>query len=375
MIPLSEPLFQGNEWKYLQDCLDSGWISAAGPLTAKLEQAFSQHFQAPDAVAVSSGTAALHLALKAAEVQAGDLVLVSDYSFIASANAIRYCGADPVFMETDPETWQANAEAVAEWLTQHCEKRKEACFHVESGKRIQALVLVHAYGQLADAFRFKEISQAWGIRMIEDAAGAIGSLLQGKSAGTIAEFGCISLNGNKLITAGGGGIVFCQNAEAGTYIRHLSRQAKEEGLEYQHDELGYNYRLPDLMAAIALAQFEVLNDYIARKQSIYQQYQQALPKCNWQKLIPNSEPNHWMIAFRAIHKDALLKHLMQQGIQARAGWYPLHLQKPYQHCLFAGNPQHTIDIYNQVICLPYSVGLKESEIETVGKIVHDFLNR
>lgn len=375
MIPLSEPLFQGNEWKYLQECLDSGWVSAAGPLTSKLEAHISKRLNSREVIAVSSGTSALHLSLLAAGVSFGDLVLVSDYSFIASANVIRYVGADPIFMEVHPDTWQANPIALEEWLEAHCRMQDQHCIHIPSGRKISAMILVHAYGQMADIYAFQKIAHQWGIRMIEDAAGAIGSRLKGEHAGRIAEFGSISLNGNKLITAGGGGLVLCQNSEKGNYIRHISRQAKAEGTTYQHTEVGYNYRLPDLMAALALAQFEVLNEYLVRKKSIAIRYFEAFPEFDWQQIIPDSDSNYWMIAFRTKHKEAMISKLQAQGIQAKEGWYPLHLQTPFQGCLFAGNPKFSKEIYNEVVCLPSSVGLKESEIETVGKIVHDFLNQ
>lgn len=369
MIPLSEPLFQGNEWKYLQECLDSGWVSAAGPLTSKLEAQVSKSLSAPEVVAVSSGTAALHLALLAAGVLSGDLVFVSDYSFIASANVIRYVGADPIFMETDPFTWQANPQAIEEWLIQNCENRDTHCIHKSSGKRIQAMILVHAFGQAADVQAFQTLASSWGFHLIEDAAGAIGTQLKGKYAGSLAEMGCISLNGNKLLTAGGGGLVVCQNPEKGNYIRHLSRQAKEEGTNYQHTEIGYNYRLPDLMAALALAQFEVLEEYLARKKSIATRYFEAFPEFEWQRAIPDSQPNYWMIAFRVKHKEALISKLQAQGIQAKEGWYPLHLQKPFRGSLFAGNPQLSKDIYNEVLCLPSSVGMSQEELEFVVEMV------
>lgn len=365
MIPLSEPLFEGNEWKYLKACLDSGWISAAGPLTSQLEKRFSHLLKTEGMVALASGTAALHLALKASHVQEGDLVLVSDYSFIASANVIRYCGADPIFMETHPETWQADPLALSNWLDRHASRQDNTCYHLESGRKIAAMIVVHAYGFPADVMAFSDISNTWNIPWIEDAAGAIGSKIHDQEVGTFAPFGAYSLNGNKILTAGGGGLLACKSKHDETYIRHISRQAKTEGAHYIHDEAGYNYRLPDIMAAVALAQSERLEAFLSRKQEIALQYRHSLPHLHWQKHGPESAPNYWMLAFRTPQKTRILHHLIEQGIQAKEGWYPLHLQPPYRGSLFAGNPANTIDIYNQVVCLPSSVGLKAEELEQV----------
>lgn len=369
MIPLSEPSFEGHEWKYLKACLDSGWVSAAGPLSEQLERVIQEQTGAGAAVAVASGTAALHLSLLAAGVMPGDLVLVSDYSFIASANVIRYCQADPVFMEVDPHTWQANPDAVAEWLETECHLTDLGCYHQKSGRKVSACILVHAMGRPADTHRMLEVLHPRGIVLIEDAAGALGSRIGNQQVGTLADFGTISLNGNKIITAGGGGIVLCRDAAQARVLHHLSRQAKVAGTAYRHDAVGYNYRLPDLMAALALAQLEQLPEFLRRKQALMEAYRATLPEVQWQEDLDDTTPNSWMIAFRTPHRQALLQHLHQAGIQAGEGWYPLHAQPPYQNSLFAGDPAPGLLLGREVVCLPASVGMDVARVgEIAGKI-------
>lgn len=367
MIPLSEPHFYGNEWKYLKDCLDSGWISAAGPLSTQLEKEFRNICHSPEAVVVSSGTAALHLSLITCGVTPGDLVLVSDYSFIASANVIRYCGADPVFMETSLHTWQADAGAVSEWLKKETISDSGSCVHIASGKKIPAMILVHALGNMADAIRFQQICDTHKISLIEDAAGALGAKIQEKSAGTTGRMGTFSLNGNKIITAGGGGVVLCKNKADADYIRHISRQAKSSTTSYVHDAIGYNYRMPDIMAALALAQLEQLPGFLKRKKEIHTLYRQELPQYIWPEILPGSEPNYWMNACRVKNKTKTLRMLNDAGILAGEFWKPLHTQAIFNSALSAGNLSHTTQIHTECISLPGSVSLKP---EDQASIIH-----
>jgi len=375
MIPLSEPEFKGNEWQKLKACLDSGWVSAAGPLSQILEQEAKAYTGAGDVVAVSSGTAALHLALIATGVQAGDLVLVSDLSFIASANVIRYCSAEPVFMETDSFSWQTNVHSTEEWLQKNAKVTEAGAIHKGSGKRISACVLVHAFGSPGNLRDFLPLLKSYAIPLIEDAAGALGSRLDSMALGTRGDFGIISLNGNKIITSGGGGLVYCKNPEDGKKIRHISRQAKVEGSAYLHDAPGYNYRLPDILAALALAQWEQLDAFLLRKQRIHLRYREALSAFTWAKEISGSQPNYWQNVCRVSDPKKFIEHLHSKGISASEIWLPLSRQPLFKQAMHIGTGAVAQEIHASSLCLPGSVGLRESEQEFIIECMLELRDR
>jgi len=374
MIPLSEPSFSDTEWKYVQQAIVSGWVSSAGPKTEALESAVSNYTGAADVVAVNSGTAALHLSLLGAGVMPGDSVLVSDVSFIASANVVRYCNATPIFMDIDPVSWQADPELCNSWLQNNCVYQNGNTIHKASGSIIRAMILVHAFGFPAPAHAFELMLQGRNISLIEDAAGAMGTRLQGAHVGTFGRWGCISLNGNKIITAGSGGLILCKNASDATYLRHLSRQAKIPNSAYSHDLIGYNYRMPDICAALALAQFERLDDFIQKKQNIMNIYRNELGALQWQDYAQSDAPNAWLNVCKVPLRDTWIQTLHAHNISASEVWMPLHAQPQFKQAICIGNGNAARDLYTHALSIPGSVTLTLPQQMKIVKILRELIS-
>jgi len=259
MISLSEPHLNGNEWEYLKACLDTNWVSSAGPFVERFEKEIIRQVRVPNAVALASGTAALHLALIAAGVGPGDFVIVSDLTFVAPLNAIRYVGAIPILVDADPETWQMDHELVAQKLAEETELSPAGCYWPQGKGYIKAIMPVHILGGACEMERLRQIAGQYQMVLIEDASEALGTIHDGKPCGSWGDMGVLSFNGNKIITSGGGGMFLSQASEFAEKVRHLSTQARTDALRYVHDEVGYNYRLSNLHAAIGLAQLEQLD--------------------------------------------------------------------------------------------------------------------
>jgi perosamine synthetase len=374
LIPLSEPFFSERELQHVQECILSGWVSSAGPKTEALEDAVKAYTGSGDVVAVNSGTSALHLALLGAGVSTSDLVLVSGMSFIASANVVRYCNAEPVFVDIDPFTWQTDPNVTLKWLDDQCVFRGGLTYHISSGKCIRAMILVHAFGFPAPAVAFQSALQARGIELVEDAAGAMGTRMGGIHVGTLGRFGCISLNGNKIITAGSGGLILCRDAQDGARLRHLSRQAKQPGTAYTHDALGYNYRMPDICAALALAQLEQLETFLIQKRKIMQTYRSALPELQWQEFDQGCSPNAWLNVCMVPDRDAWIHTLRNENISASEVWMPLDIQPIYNDSLSIHECKNALDVYRNAISIPGSVSLSLIQQDKIIKILKELLS-
>jgi perosamine synthetase len=378
---LSAPELSGNEAAYLQECVRTGWVSSAGPFVDRFERDVAAAVGAAHAVAVSSGTAALHLALQVAGVEPGDEVLVPTLTFIAPVNAIRYCGAQPVFVDADPRTWQMDAEQAAQFLAEACEVHAGACVNRRSGRRVRALLPVHLLGSACDIDRLVELARRFHLRVVEDAAEAIGVRIGGRHAGTIGDVGALSFNGNKTITAGGGGMVLTADAAAAARARYLSTQAKDDALESVHHDVGYNYRLTNLQAALGVAQLEQLDRFLATKRAIAARYAQGLGSVDGLSLMPvpaDIDGACWLntVLLRpgttVDERRGVVRRLIEQGIGARPLWHPVHALRPYQECETLGS-RHAMDLYARAISLPSSIGLTEAAQARVIAAVREAL--
>jgi perosamine synthetase len=355
MIPLSVPYLTGSEKRYLMECLDSGWVSSAGPWVTRFEDQFSSLLGGAHSAAVSSGTAALHLALRtlgigseSPEGSARDAVLVPSLTFIASINSIRYAGARPIFLDCD-STLNLNLEHLDEFLKSECDRTPDGIVHRSTQLKVKAIMPVHIFGGSCDIEQLLRIASHYDLRVIEDATEAFGSSFasekpsQGsRPLGTWGDVGCFSFNGNKIITTGGGGMVVSQNADWIRKIKFLSSQAKADELFFVHDEVGYNYRLTSLQAAFGLGQLDGWTQILEKKQKIHSIYRKELAKHSQLELVanhPRVNSNHWMNTVR-ISKEALekkgglapiIRQLEGLGIQARPIWKANHEQKPYLH--------------------------------------------
>jgi perosamine synthetase len=372
-IPLIVPEIRGNEWKYVKECLDTAWVSSVGAYVDRMEQIMAQKTGAGHAVATVNGTAALHTALLVAGVRPDDEVLVSTLTFIAPVNAIRYVGAHPVFIDAEPEYWQLDPVQVREFLEHDCEQRNGSLCNRLTGRRVAAIIPVHILGHPADLDPILMVARKFGITVIEDATEGLGASYKGRSLGGLADIGCFSFNGNKIITTGGGGMLVTNNADWARKAKYLTTQAKDDPIEYIHGEVGYNYRLTNLLAAVGCAQLEHLDPYVQAKRDIAARYSAAfqnvpgllpMPQASW------AESTFWMYTV-LIKKDQfgmdsrqLLESLGKQKIQCRPLWQPIHQSPAHlQECPRSFPVAEQLS--KQALSLPCSVGLTPADQDRV----------
>ncbi len=364
-IPLSVPEFRGNEWLYVKECLDTGWVSSVGPFVERFEHEMATYVGANYAVALVNGTAGLHVALMTIGLQVDEEVIVSNLTFVAPVNAVRYCRAHPVFMDADPKTWQMDVQKVSRFLADECRMQGRACYNKRTGRRVRAIVPVHILGLACEIDCIVDLASQYGLKVVEDAAEAEGVRFRGRHVGTFGDIGVFSFNGNKVITTGGGGMLVTSNSRYAEYARYLTTQAKDDALEYVHNEVGYNYRLSNIQAALGVAQLEQLEKFIARKRSIARTYEEALSSVEGITLMPtpsNTEPTYWLYTILLDEKTTLadrkgiIRDLNEKGIGARNLWHTIHDLPLYRHCQ-AFQIEHSTRLYERGLSLPCSVNL------------------
>lgn len=338
---LHEPSFAGNEWLYLKECLDSTFVSSVGKFVNQFEADLAAYTGARHAVAVVNGTAALHIALMLAGVRAGDEVLVPALTFVATANAITYCGATPHFVDSEARTLGVGAEKLRSYLASHTEQRAGKCINRISGRVIRALIPMHTFGHPVDVDGLLALAHDFNIALVEDAAESLGSYYHGQHTGTFGLMGTLSFNGNKTITTGGGGAVLTNNAEIARHAKHLTTTAKlQHAWEYRHDEIGYNYRLPNLNAALGCAQLEQLPTKLAAKRRLFQRYQAAFAAVDGVTLMAepeHSQSNYWLQTLviapeQAALRDAILQATNDAGYMSRPAWTLMHELPAFNDC-------------------------------------------
>ncbi|WP_347996500.1 LegC family aminotransferase [uncultured Eubacterium sp.] len=375
-IPLSIPNFEGNEEKYVLDAVHQGWVSTGGAYIVQFEEKLAAFLRVEKAAACQSGTSALHLALVACNVKPGDLVIVPTVTFIAAVNPVKYQFAEPVFMDCD-DSLCMNPEKLRSFCEIECELQEEHLVYKKTGQVVKAVVVVHVFGNLADMEQIMEIAGQYHLKVIEDATEALGSHFTdgkyaGKMAGTIGDYGAYSFNGNKIITTGGGGAITAKNPSDLDYVKYLSTQAKDDALYYVHNEIGYNYRMTNVQAAIGVAQLELLSEFIQRKQKNYDTYQKCLKKIGLPQLLEfrqGTESNKWFYSFPipkecAVEVRTLIESLQNEKIQTRPIWGLIHEQKPYQSDI-AYEIEKAKEYSRCIINVPCSTNLTEEEIERV----------
>lgn len=370
---MSVPNFKGNEKKYVMEAIDSEWVSTAGKQIEQFEDRVAEYVGAAGAVACQSGTAGLHLAMIALGITEGDLVLVPTLTFVAAVNPVRYVGASPVFFDCD-DYLTIDPQKIRSFCEEECELVQGRLLHRKTGRQVKAMVAVHVFGNIAAMEELMKIAGKYHLAVIEDATEAMGSYYKegrykGKYAGTIGAVGVYSFNGNKIITTGGGGMIVSQDPLLLKRCRHLSAQAKADPLYFDHDEVGYNYRMTNLQAALGLAQMEQLEEFIERKKTNYRVYQEAgLP------LLPFREDiraNYWFYSYETKHRDSLLAYLNQKGIQSRPVWKLIHTLKPYQEEI-AYRVTRADGIYRRIVNLPCSSNLDGESVKYVAECVKEF---
>ncbi|MFB2836043.1 DegT/DnrJ/EryC1/StrS family aminotransferase [Floridanema evergladense] len=362
-ILLSTPHIGDRELEFVKEAFDTNWIAPVGPHVDAFEQEFCQVVGTSYAAAVSSGTAALHLALKLVGVQAGDEVFCSTLTFIASANPITYLGAKPIFIDSDRTTWNMNPELLRESLD------KKA----KIGKLPKAVILVHLYGQSADIDPILEACDQYEIPLIEDAAESLGATYKGKSTGTFGKIGIFSFNGNKIITTSGGGMLVSHDRELMEKARFLATQARDRAPHYQHSEIGYNYRLSNILAGIGRGQLQVLEDRINARRHNFEVYQQALGNLPGIEFMPEANfgrATRWLTCLTinsqtfGADREQIRLALAKQQIEARPVWKPLHLQPVFANCDYVDGVVAEY-LFNHGLCLPSGSNLIKEELERV----------
>jgi perosamine synthetase len=378
-IPLSVPSLKGNEWKYVKECIDTEWVSSAGKYVELFEEKIAEYTGSQFAIACVNGTSALQVSLRLAGVEQGDEVIVPALTFIAPVNAIDYNGVSPVFMDAD-NYYNIDADKTIEFIKHETVFKNGFTYNEKTGKRISAIVIVHVWGNAARLKELVPLCKKRSIAVVEDASESLGSFYKkgkykDRHTGTNGMLGCLSFNGNKIITTGGGGMILTDDDKLAEKARYLTTQAKDNPVRYIHDEIGYNFRLTNIQAALGVAQLEQLPVFLKRKRKIFSQYQTALNNIAGLTLadVPDyADNNHWMNLLQidseayGEDRDALMQRLEENGIQTRPVWALNHLQKPYQSCQNY-RIEKAIKFVKKSLCLPSSTNLTDNNIKNVLK--------
>lgn len=377
LIPLSEPLISGNEWEYIKDCLDTGWVSTVGAYVTRFEETVANYIGVKYAVATVNGTSALHISLIACGVQPDDEVLVPALTFISPVNVIRYCNAYPVFMDCNESTLCIDVQKVIGFIRNECEQRSNGyTYNKVTNRRVKAVIPVHVFGHPTDMDMLLKVCKKNNIDIIEDATESLGSEYKGKKTGSFGRIGCFSFNGNKIITAGGGGMIVTDDKALANKMRHMTTQAKSDSFEYDHDEIGYNYRLNNIQAAMGVAQMEKLEEFVQIKRENAELYKELLANVDGLEFIEEAEmakSNCWLFTIKAPkgRKNPLIEYLLSKNIQVRPIW-KIICSLPMYSKFQSYEIDKAYGAYGSCISLPSSVSLKQTEIEYITNEIENY---
>lgn len=376
-IPLSVPNLKGNELKYVTNAVETEWVSTAGPYVKEFEEKFAEYVGVPQAVSCQSGTSGLHVAFRLAGVRRGDLVIAPPVTFIAAVNPIRYLGADPVFIDCD-DSLCMDPEKLREFCEEECERApRGGLIHRATGRPIRAMVVVHVFGNMADMEAILDIAGEYGLKVVEDATEALGTKYTegrhaGHMAGTMADLGVYSFNGNKIMTTGGGGMIVAKDPQVAEHAKHLTTQAKADTLYFVHDEVGYNYRLTNLQAALGLAQLEQIDTFIETKSRNWELYRELIEPVEGLELLGfrlGTRPNRWFYSVvcdpERFDRDQIIRNLSSKHhIQTRPIWGLINEQKPYVGSL-AYKMEKAMWYHDRVVNVPCSTNLTSGQVHKV----------
>ena len=360
-IPLAVPVFIGNEKKYLNECIDTTFVSSVGKFVDRFEEDTARYTGCKRAVVCVSGTNALHMSLILAGVERDDEVLTQALTFVATCNALSYIGAHPVFIDVDRDTMGLSPAAVREWLAKNSEQKNGECYNKRTGRRVKACVPMHTFGHPVHLDELVEVLKEYHIELVEDAAESIGSLYKGKHTGTFGKVGALSFNGNKTITTGGGGMMLFNDEELGAYAKHITTQAKiPHRWEFRHDHIGYNYRMPNINAALGCAQLEHIEEYVASKRETakaYEEFFRNIPEIEFFVDTPNTRSNYWLNVVILKDKEAqqdFLEYTNKNGVMTRPIWELMNRLLMFENSENDGL-QNTIWFADRVVNIPSSV--------------------
>ena len=373
-IYLSSPHMSGDELPLIREAFDTNWIAPLGPHVEGFERELAERIGVSAALALNSGTAALHLGLRLLGIGAGDRVFCSSFTFIASVSPVVWLGAKPVFIDSDPETWNMSPQALRQAFNDR----------LRTGKLPKAVVIVNLYGQSANYAELKAICDAYSVPVIEDAAESLGAVYQGKASGTIGAFGILSFNGNKIITTSGGGMLISNNLQAIAKARFLSTQARDCAPHYQHSEMGYNYRMSNILAGIGRGQLQVLDDRVKTRRAIFARYREelSLPGIEFMPEYGGNFSTHWLSALTidpavtGISASDVIKKLSAENIESRPIWKPMHRQpvfRGYDYYPHEKGFSVSDRLFAQGLCLPSGSSLSEADQTMIIGIIKDLL--
>lgn len=376
-IFLSSPHMSGREQKYIQEAFDLNWIAPLGNNVDGFEKELAEYNSISDAAAVVSGTAAIHLALRLLNVGKGDIVFCSSLTFVASVNPVLYQGATPVLIDSEADTWNMSPVAL-----------KRALWEAkESNKLPKALIVVHLYGQSAKMDEIMDICSSFNVPVIEDAAESLGSEYKGRKSGTIGDYGIYSFNGNKIITTSGGGALVSNDKEALQRAKFLATQARDPAVHYQHSEIGYNYRMSNIVAGIGRGQLEILDDRVSQRRAIFERYKDALGEIEgiaFQPELEDAMSNRWLTALTinpkiiGIRRNDIIEQLAEENIEARPVWKPMHLQPLFEDVKYYSHEDKNSFsdyLFEYGLCLPSGSNMKIEEQERVISIIQEKLKK
>jgi perosamine synthetase len=369
MLLLSGPNMGGNELKYVTECIETGWVSSVGSYVDKFEKMSAEFAGTKYAVATSSGTTALHICLILMDVKQDDLVIVPNITFIATLNSIKYTGASPILIDTDANNWQMDLNILEEFLQNETEQRDNTCYHKKTGRRIPMIMPVHVLGNICDMDRLLALAKQHNLIVIEDSTEALGSYYKGKHAGSFGLMGTFSYNGNKIITTGGGGMIVTNDEALAKKAKHLTTQAKSDPFEYMHDEIGYNYRLVNVAAAMGVAQMEQLPGFIARKKEIIAFYKKELEgvgDIKFQQVSDDVDPNWWLPTIMTSKQKAVLKILNDNKMQSRPFWVPMNQLRMFNNDIYINNNDRSDFVYQHCLSIPCSTNITNEELQAVA---------
>ena len=379
MIPLSVPKIEGNESKYVLDCLNTGWISSAGSYVNQFEDMVAKYAGAKYGVACMNGTVGLHIAQVLLGITKDDHVIAPNITFIATLNAIKYTGAQPILIDVDINNWQMDLGLLEHYLEQNTEfkttKSSTHCFDTTTNKRVRAIMPVHVLGNIGNMDRLLSISKKYNLDIIEDSTEALGATFKNKHAGTFGKIGVFSFNGNKIISTGGGGVIVTDDQAIAKKARHLTTQAKISAMDYIHDEIGYNYRLVNVLAAIGVAQMETFNATLQSKASMdrfYRKHLNNVGDIKFQQIPEGTHPNGWLFTFRTSKMRQLLAYLNSNGVQARPFWMPMNQLEMFKKDIYITNANVSATVYDTSISIPSSTGITNKQLQTVVETIKAF---
>jgi aminotransferase in exopolysaccharide biosynthesis len=368
MLLLSGPNIAGNEWKYVKECLDTGWVSSVGSYVTKFENMVAEFAGCKYGVATSNGTTALHISLMLAGVKRDDYVIAPNVTFIASINSIKYTGADPILIDVNTETWQMDLDLLEEFLENETDEREGELFCVKDGRTIRCIMPVHVLGNCCDVDRLMQLAAKYKLKVVEDSTESLGTYYKGKHTGSFGLMGCFSFNGNKIITTGGGGVIVTDNEEIARKAKHLTTQAKSDAFEYIHDEIGYNYRLVNVLAAMGVGQMELLPSFIKRKKEIDEYYRNALEgvgDIGFQKIEPDVNCNQWLFTIKTEKQKEALKILNDNQLQSRPFWVPMNQLPMFKDDIYYTVEDRSNYIYQRCLSIPCSTDIKDEQMARV----------